>query len=90
MAEGSDLEKTEPASQQKLDKAREDGDVPRSRELGTCTLLIAAGGGLWATGDNMVRSLNHMLVTGLTLERAHAMPRQDLMNRNSRLQAQIP
>ncbi len=70
MAEGSDLEKTEPASQQKLDKAREDGDVPRSRELATCTLLIAAGGGLWATGDNMVRSLNHMLVTGLTLDRA--------------------
>ncbi|MBC7413363.1 MAG: flagellar type III secretion system protein FlhB [Herminiimonas sp.] len=72
MAEGSDLEKTEPASQRKLEQAREDGDVPRSRELATCTLLMAAGGGLWMTGDTMVRALNHILVTGLTLERAQA------------------
>ena len=70
MAEESDLEKTEPASQQKLEKAREDGDVPRSRELGTCTLLLAAGAGLWVTGDSMVRNLNRMLVAGLALDRA--------------------
>ena len=69
MAEDSDLEKTEPASQRKLDQAREDGDVPRSRELATCTILLAAGGGLWVTGDNMMRQLNHMLMAGLTLDR---------------------
>ena len=33
MAEDSDLEKTEQPSQQKLDKAREEGQVARSREL---------------------------------------------------------
>jgi flagellar biosynthetic protein FlhB len=70
MAEDSDLEKTEPASERKLEKAREDGDVPRSRELATCTILLAAGGGLWVTGGNMMRQLNHMLTTGLTLDRA--------------------
>lgn len=42
MSEESDLEKTEPASQRRIDKAREDGDVPRSRELATFTVLIAA------------------------------------------------
>ncbi|MES2830679.1 MAG: flagellar biosynthesis protein FlhB [Pseudomonadota bacterium] len=70
MAEDSDLEKTEPASERKLEKAREEGDVPRSRELATFTILIAAGAGIWTTGDTMMRQLNHVLVAGLTLERA--------------------
>jgi len=70
MAEDSDLEKTEPASERKLEKAREEGDVPRSRELATCTILLAAGAGLWTTGDTMMRQLNHTLVASLTLERA--------------------
>ena len=69
MAEDSDLERTEPASTRKLEKAREDGDVPRSRELATCTLLLAGGAGLWMTGGNMMRQLNHMLAAGLTLDR---------------------
>ena len=47
MAEDSDLEKTEPASPRRLEKAREEGDVPRSRELATCTILLAAGAGFW-------------------------------------------
>ena len=72
MAEDSELEKTEPASERKLEQARESGDVPRSRELATCTILLAAGAGFWVTGDTMLRQLNHMLTTGLTLERAHA------------------
>ena len=72
MAEESELEKTEPASERKLEQARESGDVPRSRELATCTILLAAGAGFWATGDTMLRQLNHMLTSGLTLDRAHA------------------
>ncbi|HZW11856.1 MAG TPA: flagellar biosynthesis protein FlhB [Noviherbaspirillum sp.] len=71
MAEGSDLEKTEPASSKRLDQAREEGDVPRSRELATCTILLAAGLGLWFTGEGLVRRLNHMLASGLTLDREH-------------------
>jgi len=70
MAEDSDLEKTEPASERKLEKAREEGDVPRSRELATFTILMAAGAGIWTTSDTMMRQLNHVLVAGLTLERA--------------------
>ena len=44
MAEESDLEKTEPASPRRLEKAREDGEVARSRELATFLLLSAAIG----------------------------------------------
>lgn len=72
MAEDSDLEKTEPASARRLEQARADGDVPRSRELATCTLLLAAGVGFWFLGDSLIRHMNRMLVSGLTFERAHA------------------
>jgi len=43
MAEESDQEKTEAPSQQRLDKAREDGQVPQSRELATFIVLMAGG-----------------------------------------------
>ncbi|HYD95670.1 MAG TPA: flagellar biosynthesis protein FlhB [Noviherbaspirillum sp.] len=72
MAEDSDLERTEPASPRRLEQAREEGDVPRSRELATCTVLLGAGLGIWFSGDRLVRSLNHMLTSGLSLEREHA------------------
>lgn len=70
MAEGSDQEKTEPASPRRLEQAREEGDVPRSRELATCTVLLAAGMGLWITGDKLVREINRMLASGMTFDRA--------------------
>lgn len=69
MAEESDLERTEPASQKRIDQAREEGDVPRSRELSTCTILLAAGGALWAMGSGLIHHLNHSLVGGLAFER---------------------
>ncbi|WP_151636358.1 flagellar biosynthesis protein FlhB [Noviherbaspirillum aerium] len=81
MAEDSDLEKTEPASSRKLEQAREEGDVPRSRELATCTVLLAAGLGMMFTGEGMVRSLNRMLASGLSLEREHAFDASLLMVR---------
>lgn len=70
MAEDSDLERTEPASPRRLEQAREEGDVPRSRELATCTILLASGVGIWTLGDNLIRRLNHMLASGLALDRA--------------------
>jgi flagellar biosynthetic protein FlhB len=72
VADESDLEKTEPASPRRLEKAREEGDVPRSRELATCTILLGAGCGLWIYGERMVRELSSMLAGGLTLEREQA------------------
>lgn len=69
MAEDSDAEKTEPASAKRLEQAREDGDVPRSRELATFTVLMTAGAGLWMYGGSVVRSLNAIMVSGLSLDR---------------------
>lgn len=70
MADDSDLERTEPASERRLEQAREDGDVPRSRELATCTVLMGGGIGLWMFGESMMRQMSTMLVKGLSLERA--------------------
>ena len=72
MADESGLERTEPATSRRLEKAREEGDVPRSRELGTCLLMMAAGVGLWMVGGNLVRQIMHMLTTSFSFERSAA------------------
>jgi flagellar biosynthetic protein FlhB len=69
MAEDSDAEKTEPASAKRLEQAREEGDVPRSRELATFTVLMTAGCGLWFAGGSVVRQLHATMVSGLSLTR---------------------
>jgi len=69
MAEESDLERTEPASQRRLDEAREQGQVARSPELSTFAVLLAAGGGLMLTGPGLIESLARVMRSGLTLER---------------------
>ena len=50
MAEDSDLEKTEEPTGRRLEQAREKGQVPQSRELGTFVILITAAAMLWMMG----------------------------------------
>ena len=69
MAEESDLEKTEQPSQQRLEKAREEGQVARSRELTTFVLLMAGGAGLWLMGSTIMQKLLKVLRDGLTLDK---------------------
>lgn len=69
MAGDSDAEKTEDASPRRLEKAREEGDVPRSKELATFAVLMTAGAGLWATGGNLTGHLSTMLASSLSLTR---------------------
>lgn len=69
MAEDSDAERTEPASPKRLEQAREEGDVPRSRELATFSVLMASGVGLWMTGGSLVDKLKSSTVSGLALTR---------------------
>ncbi len=69
MSDESDAEKTEPASQKRIDDARKEGDVPRSRELSTFVVLMTAGCGLWFTGAGLVQQLNATMVSGLSFDR---------------------
>jgi flagellar biosynthetic protein FlhB len=68
MAEDSDLEKTEQPSQRRLDQAREEGQVARSRELSTFAVLMAGGAGLWVMGSSLAGELTKLLRDGLTLD----------------------
>ncbi|WP_198088538.1 flagellar biosynthesis protein FlhB [Variovorax sp. E3] len=72
MAEESDLEKTEPASERRLEKAREEGNVARSRELTTFVMLGTASAGLWFTSGLLSESMNGSLRHGLQFDRASA------------------
>jgi flagellar biosynthetic protein FlhB len=51
MAEESDLDKTEDASGRRIEQAREQGQVPHSRELGTFLVLLTAGMSFWMMGS---------------------------------------
>lgn len=72
MAEDSDLEKTEQASPKRLEKAREEGDVPRSRELATVTVLLAAGLSLLMMGNPLNQALKNSMSAGLHFDRTVA------------------
>jgi len=72
MSEESDLEKTEPASPRRLEKAREEGQVVRSRELGTFVMLMTGVFGLWLMGGTLGRKLDAVMQSSLAFEPATA------------------
>lgn len=75
MAEESDLEKTEPASPRRLEKAREEGQVPQSRELMAFLVMAAGAGGLWALSGWFVRRGEEVVRMGLVFDRQEAFDR---------------
>ena len=65
MAEETGQEKTEAPSQQRLEKAREEGQVLQSRELGTFIVLMAGGAGLWWMASGLGQTMSHIVRGGL-------------------------
>ena len=63
-------EKTEEPTPRRLNKAREDGQVARSRELNTTGVLLAGSGVLFLTGAGVAEGLGDIMAAGLILERA--------------------
>lgn len=61
MAEDSDQEKSEEPTASKLEKAREKGQIPRSRELTSMLMLGAGLTILWMSGESMARQLSAMV-----------------------------
>lgn len=72
MAEDSDLERTEPASARKLEKARAEGQVPRSRELSTFAVLLASAASLAFLGLFMYDGMRRVMINGMTFGRTEA------------------
>jgi len=75
VAEDSDLEKSEAPTPHRVEKAREEGQIPRSRELTSILMLIAGLAILWVGGSNLARQLAQMLTDGLHFD--HGMVNND-------------
>ena len=68
MAEESDLERTEPASSRRLEQARQEGQVPRSREIGAFLVLMVSAGAFWMVGGWMMHRTSAILRRGLSFD----------------------
>ncbi|AOT43690.1 flagellar biosynthesis protein FlhB [Enterobacter ludwigii] len=69
MSEENDSEKTEDPTPHRKQKAREEGQVPRSRELTSLSMLLAGWGLLLVGGNYLATQLQHLLHNGLTFDR---------------------
>ncbi|MFW5723707.1 MAG: EscU/YscU/HrcU family type III secretion system export apparatus switch protein, partial [Halochromatium sp.] len=70
--QGSDQEKTEEATPRRLEKAREEGQVPRSRELTTFVMLLAGVAGFWLGGALIYDQLGLIMEQAFLFERREA------------------
>ncbi|QEL54231.1 flagellar biosynthesis protein FlhB [Chromobacterium paludis] len=70
MAEDSDLERTEPASDKRLSMAREDGNIPRSRELSTFAITMTGVSLLMVFGGRIAVFLRETMRQLLTFDQA--------------------
>lgn len=66
----SSAEKSEEPTQKRLDKAREDGQTLRSRELNTSVILITGTGGMLLFGERIATQFKNLLAHNFAVERA--------------------
>ncbi|MDR5737166.1 MULTISPECIES: flagellar biosynthesis protein FlhB [unclassified Caballeronia] len=79
MAEESDLEKTESATPKRLEKAREEGQVARSRELASFALLAAGFCGVWALSGSIGGHLQSILRGAFTFNHETVLDTRQMM-----------
>lgn len=81
MAEDNDSsqEKTEEASARKLEKSREDGQIPRSRDLTTTAILLAGTLGLYVFAEFMTSRILHITRYNFILPRDAAFDPQAML-----------
>ncbi len=73
MAQETAQEKTEQPTPKRKEEARKKGQVPRSRELTTMAVLLAASAAMLFFGDRMLTGLLTMMRDGWQLQRADLM-----------------
>ncbi|MGQ5523815.1 flagellar biosynthesis protein FlhB [Chitinimonas sp. PSY-7] len=70
MAEDSDLERTEDPSPRRLEEARKNGQVARSHELVTFSVVMTGIVALIVTSESILDALKHIIISNLTFDRA--------------------
>lgn len=73
MAEQDRDQRTEQATPKRIEDARRRGEVPRSRDLTSAAVLLAAGAGLYALGGFVGGQLVAMMRDAFTFSRAEAL-----------------
>ena len=68
MAEESDVEKTEDPTPHKREKARKEGQNPRSKELTSVMMLLVGWALMFSSGSYLVRGLSQLLSEGLRFD----------------------
>jgi flagellar biosynthetic protein FlhB len=83
MAEESDSgqEKTEQPTPKKLKDAKQKGQVPRSKELNSMTLMVFGAVGLLMMGSFMIKHIMTVMQQGFTLSRNEVFAHEALMNK---------
>lgn len=71
MAE-TDQERTEEPTARKLQKAREKGQIPRSKEMGTAFVLVSAAVGMMIFGGSIINAMETIMTDSFTLDRQQA------------------
>jgi flagellar biosynthesis protein FlhB len=65
----SDLEKTEQATPKRIQQAREEGNVPRSRELSIFAILVFGFSGFWMLSGWFLSKADALVIKGLKLNK---------------------
>lgn len=73
MAETDHHDRTESPTQKRIDEARRNGQIPRSRDLTAAAVMLTAGIGLQALGPTLGQRLGELMRHGLAIDRAEAM-----------------
>lgn len=68
MSAENDAEKTESPTPHRLEKARQEGQIPRSRELTSVLMLLTGWSLMWGAGEQIARQLARLLQHGLMFD----------------------
>jgi flagellar biosynthesis protein FlhB len=88
MAEDSDLEKTEDPTSRRLSQARERGQVPHSRELGTFLVLLVGAATCWTMGGWLIERFLRLMQKGLVIDARFMHEPEQMVTRLSELSTQ--
>jgi flagellar biosynthetic protein FlhB len=77
----SGQEKTEEPTQKKLNDAKKKGQVPRSKELNSMTIMVIGSASLMTLGPYMIGSISTMMEKALSLSRAEVFDSKSLLSK---------
>ncbi|MEL4386667.1 flagellar biosynthesis protein FlhB [Shewanella xiamenensis] len=80
MAEESSGERSEEPTGRRLEQAREKGQVARSKELGTATVLLSAATGLYMLGPGIAKALSNVFERVFTMDRSAIFDTNQMFN----------